>query len=461
MGINQKLINQLFNLSDLPLTQLSHTFAQASIWYEEGMKDQIATFDLVVRDMPKHRNYLVAGGLEEVIGYLLKYKYSDEDIKYLLDGGLITKNFVKYLKQLRFTGDVYAMPEGTILFPGEPIIRITAPLIQAALIEIFLLTVGVSNIIFLSKAARLRSASPNNVPSLGMQRAYSFESGMKALRSGYICGSKMNVWSSFVKKFGLKQSDYIINGQHLFIKSFNNELTAFRKMAKYFPDNTSVMIDTYDFDQGLANAITVAKELKQQGYNLEYVTIDSGNLEKLSKQVRKELDQNGLKKVKIITATNLDEYKVKKLVQNRAPIDIFVVATEYVTMADSSKLEVVYKMAELKDGKNIQYTAKLSPGKESYPGRKQVFRKYRNGKIVEDIIGLENEKLGAPLLKQYMSKGRIIRKIPDIKEIRKYFDKQFATIPQRLLSIDKDIEFKVKVSREIKKIFNQIKKEHK
>lgn len=454
-------MNNLFELSDLSLTQFASSFAQGAVWLEEEMYKQIATFDLVVREMSDKRNYLVYGGLEELVNYIQNLKYSKKQIQLLLNGKIITKKFAKYLENFRFSGDIYAMPEGTIFFPGEPIVRVTAPLIKASLIEIALFNITVSNVLFLSKAARIRSVSQGTGVTLGMQRGHSFESGMKGLRSGYICGLLTTGWPNFVQKYNLSQKrEYLINGQHFFIKSFKEEVEAFRKLAKYFPNNTGFMIDTYSIDQGLSNAITVANELKKEGNGLRLVTIDSGDLGVLSKKTRNILDKNDLKEVKILAATNMNENKIKKLLDDGAPIDFFILATEYVTVSDAPSLEVVYKISELRDGKTVRYTAKLTEGKTSYPGRKQTFRQFKNGIMTRDIVGLENEKYGTPLLKKVIVKGSLVKKLPDIDLIHKYFDEQFENLPKRLLDIENKQKYPVIISQKIKTLYAKLKKEY-
>jgi len=454
-------MNYLFETQDLPLTQFATTFAQASVWLDEGLGSQIATFDLVVRDMPKDRNYLVAGGLKELIEYIKNLKYTDNQIRLLKRGKLITNKFIYYLKNFRFSGDIYAMPEGTIFFPGEPIIRVTAPLIEAALVEIALFNITTSNVIFLSKASRIKSVLKNISVVLGMQRGHSFESGMKGLRSGYICGLLTTGWPNFVQKYGLEQSrGYLVSGQHSFIKSFPSEIDAFRKLALAYPNNAAFMIDTYDFEKGLDNAIVIGKELQAQGNALRFVTIDSGDLNKLSKMARKKLDENGLQKVKILAATNMDEKKIKKLVDFKTPINCFIVATEYVTVRDAPCLEVVYKMGQIEDGGTIRYTAKLTPGKMSYPGKKQVFRTYKNGKILKDVVGLDDEDYGTPLLLPIFKKGKLVYPIPSLDKIRDYFKEQFSTIPEKLLNVEKDITFNIKISSGIKRLLEIVKKQY-
>jgi nicotinate phosphoribosyltransferase len=454
-------MDNLFNSSDLPLTQFASTFAQGSVWLEEGMDKQVTTFDLFVREMPKNRNYLVYGGLEEIVEYIKNLRYSDEQIQVLLNGNIITKKFAEYLKKFRFSGDLYAMPEGTIFFPGEPIVRVMAPIIEAALLEIALFNITTSNVIFLSKAARIRSVCKNMTVTLGMQRAHSFESGMKGLRSGYICGLLTTGWPNFVHKYHLPEKrEYLINGQHFFIQSFSNEISAFKKLSEYFPKNTAFMIDTYDINRGLENAIMIGKELKKKGCTLCFVTIDSGNLNKLSRIARKKLDQNGLQNVKILAATSINEHKIKKLSDLGSPIDSFILATEYVTVLDAPSLEVVYKIAELWDNKMTRYTAKLTPGKISYPGKKQVFRKFKNGKMISDVIGLDNEKYGTPILKQIIRGGVLMKDLPTLDEIRYYFNNQLQTLPSKFLDIEKYHKYPVGISNGILKLFNKVKKEH-
>jgi nicotinate phosphoribosyltransferase len=454
-------MNNLFETSDLSLTQFASSFAQGSVWLEEGMDKQVATFDLVVREMSTNRNYLVYGGLEELVHYIRNLKYSKKQIRLLLDGKVITKKFAQYLESFRFSGDIYAMPEGTIFFPGEPIVRVTAPIIEASLIEIALFTITTSNVIFLSKAARIRMVSQDKGVTLGMQRGHSFESGMKGLRSGYICGLQTTGWPNFVQKYGLEQQrEYLISGQHFYIKSFSSEIEAFGRLAEHFPANAGFMIDTYDIRQGVSNAITIAKELKARGDNLRFVTIDSGDLHELSCMVRSRLDENDLSEVKILAATNMNEYKIKKLLDIGAPIDSFILATEYVTVSDAPSLEVVYKLAELRYGRNIRYTAKMAPGKGSYPGKKQTFRKYRNGKMVGDTVGLEDEDFGAPLLKKYISKGRLIKKLPELDEIKEYFNRQLLELPEGLRDIENQQAYPVVMSKKIEALLAKLKKEH-
>lgn len=451
-----------FTKEDLPLLQFTHTFAAGSVWLEKKMDQKVATFDLFVRDMPANRNYMMFGGLEEILVWLKEFNFSKEDVSYLLKRKVITKKFAKYLENFQFHGTVYAMPEGTIFFPGEPIIRVTAPIIEASLIELFLMSTTVSNTIFLTKAARLRVASQDKFNiSCGPFRAHSFESGIKASRAAYLCGlSATQVNLCVARKYHIERQGMIIGGQHLFVKSFPDEISSFRALAEYYPNRCSLFVDTYDFKKGLANAITVVKELRQKGQTISQITIDSGDIFKLAKYARRKLDQVGLSTVGILLAGNIDEYKIKKLVDKKIPCTCAVSVTEYGTVFDSPKLEIVYKLAEMREGEEIINTAKLSPGKLSYPSRKQVFRIFKDEKIYRDYIGLETEKIGKPLLVKVMDNGKVVYKLPSFERIRKYINVNLNELTKPLLNIIKPAKYQVLISKKLNHLLEEVKKKH-
>ncbi len=450
----------LFTEEELPLVQFSQTFSACSVWLANGLHKQVATFDLFVRDMPANRNYLLFGGLEEIVSWIEKIRFTQEDINCLLKYEVVDSSFADYLKDFKFSGDVHALSEGTIFFPQEPIVRVTAPLIEAALLEIYLINAALSNTIFLSKACRLKTASQDKViiGFGGMVRAQSFESGLKAARAGYLCGATSMPTLCVQKKYHLDEVKPIIQGQHLFIKSFSDELTAFRKFVELFPNRGSFMVDTYDIEKGINNAIVLAKELKAEGKNLAGIMIDSGDIISLTKYARKKFDRAGLKSVKISVATNMDEYAVDKLVRAKTPCDFVVIGTEYNTVSDSPKLEMVYKLAQIQEGDNIRFTAKLSKGKISLPGKKQVFRKFsRDGKIKGDSIGFEDEKLGKPLLEPYIKKGKIVKKLPGLTEIRRYTLAQLQKLPSRLKELNRYENYEVIISEKLQLVLNELK----
>ena len=346
----------LFTEDDLPLFEYNQIFSVSSIWLEKGLDKSIATFDLYVRDLPEHRNFLLFGGLEEILIGLSKWKYPKDQVSDLLGAKLITPKFSDYLKNFKFTGDVWAMPEGTAFFAGESAIRITASIIEANLITMFLINALTSNTIFMSKAIRcVLAAKPKNCNGIYGVRAHSFESSMKSARNSYLAGTKAIASPSFYRKYHLPIPEGLTIAYHAFIKSFPTELEAMRAASEIFGGGIMLMVDTYDFKQGLKNAIIIAKELEARGKQLKGIVIDSGDLAALAKYSRKVLDKAGCQYVKITLASNLDEYKITELQKKKAPADAFLVVTEGVTSSDDPKLEVVYKMAQLQLGRQIKH----------------------------------------------------------------------------------------------------------
>ena len=449
----------LFLPEDLHLYDLSQIFSASALWFESGMRGQIATFDLIIRDMPPHRNFLLFGGLEEIIEEVRKWHYSDKEIQALLNNKIITDNFAKYLKNFKFTGTIYAMKEGSVFFPGEPVVRVTAPLIEANLLTMFLMNAVTGNTKFLTKVIRsVIAADPKLCLGVAGLRADSFESAMKCARAAYIAGAIGNSVQSFSDKFNLKKIQPVTVAYHAVIKSFPTEIEAMRKMSELFKGKISLMVDTYEFVQGVKNAITVANELKQKDIDLYGIIIDSGDLLKLSIRARRMLNKAGLKNIKITVASNLDEYKIKYLINNNIPADEFLIATEAIAVSDAPKLETVYKLSELKRNNKVTYCAKFYPGKESYPAKKQVFRIIdKNGQFYKDIIGIENEHFGKPLLIQVIKNGKVVYDFPNLYEIKEFVKSQIQKLPSKLLAIDKRYKFEVEVSHKLKRLYKKIK----
>jgi nicotinate phosphoribosyltransferase len=450
----------LFTPEDLHLTELIQIFSACEMWYYTGMKDAVATFDLLIRDAPK-RNFLLFAGLEEVVKGISEWKYTKEEVDYLLKYKRVTPEFGKYMRKLRFTGDVYAMPEGTVFFPGEPVIRITAPIIEANMFTFFLLEAVTSNTIFLSKVIRpVIAAQPKKVLGGGTVRTHAFEATMKGRRAAHLCGvGGDSDLIGFKRKFNLPCHDIFRNAFHAFISSYPSELEAMRTACKFSNGKTSLMVDTYDFVQGVKNAVKVAKELEQQGKHLHGITVDSGDLLKNTKLARRMLDKAGLDYVKITVASNLDEYKINDLMKKKIPADAFLVGTEISTVADNPRLEVVYKIAEIRHKGNVKNLAKFSSGKESYPGRKQVFRVIKKGKFVKDILGLEDEKFGQPLLVPILKKGKLVYDLPTLSQIRTHLWSQVSQLPKKYLSVEKEYRYSLEISPTLKKMFEKVKQE--
>lgn len=460
----QKL--HFFLPEDQSLFDYDYIFAASTLWMELGMKDVTATFDLIVRDLPRNRNFLVFNGLEEIISGLMSWRYKDEDIQFLLDRKIIKPKLAKHLHNFKFDGDVWAMPEGSVFFPGEPVLRITGKLWKINLFTFFLINSLTSNVIFASKLARCFLAANNKlyVATCSPVRGHAHEASLKFGRSAYLFGSASGMVPGFSKKFNIPYSSKA-RGFHAFIKSFPDELTAMRELAKVFPD-ASLMVDTYNYEKGIDNTITVALEQKRKNKSVfSAIFIDSGrNVEEFAhraKYARHKLDKAGLSEIQITVAGNFDEYKIKKLVDLKAPVDKVILGTEGIVPADDPKLETVLKMSQfIKDNKVIN-TAKLAEGKISYPGIKQVFRKYnKQGQMINDIIGIHREKMSSPLLKQYINKGSLIKKLPDLEEIKKYQTKQMKKLTPKLRNIEVDANYKVKNSSKLEKLMNTVKKQH-
>ncbi|MFH0853054.1 MAG: nicotinate phosphoribosyltransferase [bacterium] len=455
---NIKYSDKHFTQADLPVNDLDQIYMVSSLWYDSPMRESIGTFDLVVRDMPKNRNFMVFTGLEEMLLGINEWRYSDSIIRILLKEQLISPSFGKYLKSFRFKGDVWAMPEGTLFFPGETVVRITAPLIDANLFSAFLMTSLSSNTTYATKFIRsVLAGGKVSVVGPAPQRAPGFETGFKAMRSGVITGSDNHPTPIGRDKTKAGWIYPATIAYHAFIASYPSEREAMETAGKFAKFALSLMIDTYDLKQGLINAIPVCQERNKRGLRTK-VVIDSGDLAKQCRYVRKELDKAGLKNVTITLSSNLDEYKIDKLVKAKVPADTFIVNTEAVTSADDPKLEAVYKLVQVDTQSGVQYTAKLSSGKKSWPGKKQVFRIIKKGKYLKDIIGLETENFKNPLLQRYMKQGKIIKKLPSVQSIRKLVFEQIKKLPPKYLRIDKTFPYKVEYSARLKSLDRQVQK---
>jgi nicotinate phosphoribosyltransferase len=370
----------------------------------------------------------------------------------------------KKLREFKFTGDVFAMREGEIFFPGEPVLKFSGPLWQLEMLYLWLTIVVSSNTIFSTKAIRTIIAARGKPVIMFGARAQSFESAWKALRSFYICGgipssshfyylNKTNMWP-----------EKLLNAHtHPFIMSYPSELAAMKAFAQAFPnDEAVILVDTYNFEKGIENFIKVAKLIRKQGGKLSTLYIDSGDLVERAKYARKKLNESGLNDIKILVSGNLDEWYIKNLINRKIDCDGFALATEIVTSADDPKLEVVYKAASIiEPNGHIRHVMKLAPGKKSYPGDKQVFRVKRLGKFYKDIIGLEGESVeGERLLVPVIKEGRLAYNLPKLEEIKDYVKQRVEQLPSDLKSIDKTVTYPVELSLGLEKLIADISKSY-
>lgn len=426
------------------------TMAQSYFAYKRKTR---ATFDLFVRELPKNRSYLIACGLEDILNYLKELKFANEDLAYLDKKGLFSKDFLNYLSKFKFKGDVWAMPEGTVFFANEPVIRVTGSIIEAQVIESFLLNAINLETMIASKASRVVQAANNKrIFDFALRRTHGTDAAIKVARSAYIAGfnGTSNVLAG--KLYGIPIAGTMA---HSFVMSFKHEIDSFLAYSTTFPEKTILLVDTYDTRKGIESAITVGLYLKEKGYKLQGIRLDSGDMVCLSKKARKMLNNAGLKYVKIFASGNLDEFKIRNLLKKGACIDSFGVGTNMGTSIDAPSLDCIYKISEVtnEDGEFLP-TMKLSKGKVTYPGRKQIFRiKDKKGKFVKDILGLEEEKIkGTPLLKKVVSCGNIIYKKPPLDEIREFSEKNLSGFPQELKEVSSKYKYPVIISPGLKKL---------
>ena len=392
--------------------------------YFDSGKNDPATFDLFIRKLPKDWGYFIANGIEDAIDYATNINFEADDIAYLEGLEYFKSEYLDFLNEFKFTGEIYAVKEGTPMPANTPLVRITGPRTEAQLIETALLNTINFQTMIATKANRVVQAAGNAlIADFGLRRAQEKDAGMKGTRACYIAGvgATSNVLAG--KEYGIPVTG---THAHSLVMTYPTELEAFKEYTKSFPDNSTLLIDTYDTIQGARNAIIIAKELERKGKKLGAVRIDSGNLADLSKQVRTILDKANLPYVKIIASNDLNEYKIYDLKQEGAKIDGYGVGTEMITAKPVAAIPGVYKIVEDENGAKI----KLSADKKTYPGKKQVYRVEQDGKFVEDILALEGEKVeGKPLLEKIVENGKRIIQRRELNEIRDYCLKQVAKMP--------------------------------
>jgi len=436
------------------LTDL-YELTMAAGYLETGF-DARATFELFVRSLPPRRNYLVAAGLDQALDYLENVRFSDGEISYLKTLPVfsgIGNDFFGYLSRFRFSGDVWAMPEGTIFFPGEPVLRVTGPIIEAQIAETFLLAAINFQTMIASKAARVtQAAAGKNVIEFGTRRAHGMESGVLAARAAVIggCLGSSNVAAGH--RFGI--SVYGTQA-HSWIMAHEDEEIAFRKFLDTFPGQAVLLVDTYDVHAAVEKIIAMGR--KPRG-----VRLDSGDLAADSKWIRKRLDHAGWKDVIIFASGDLDEDRIASLLAEGACIDGFGVGTALVNSSDSPTLGVIYKLVETEIRGEVRSAAKFSTEKISYPGCKQVYRfRDPDGKFDRDVIGLEGENIpGAEtLLEPVMSSGK--RSVPrtNLSAARERCLEQRARLPESSRSLSAETaHYPVRYSASLEDLLGQVRR---
>jgi nicotinate phosphoribosyltransferase len=417
--------------------------------------DDIATFELFIRKFPRNRNYLIFAGLEQAIQYLLIARFTEKTIEFLRSKEVF-KNidssfFDEYLPNFKFKLDVWAMKEGNYFFPNEPIMRIQGPVIHAQLAETYLLNIINYQTIVASKASRIKNLVPDKVLlEFGTRRSHSPLAGVYAARASYIAG--FNGTSNVVAdlEFGINSTGTMA---HSFVQKFENEADSFDLYYNIYGKNSILLIDTYDTEKG-------AEKSCKYGNNVMGVRIDSGDLIEHAKNVRAILDEKGCKKVLIVASSDLNEYKLKEIIDKMAPIDAFGIGTELATSRDDPALSAVYKLIEY----NKQSKIKVSEGKVTYPGIKQIYRTFnKDGYFKEDIMKLENElppSNSEALLIPIMKQGRLIYDIPSLETTQRYYLENIEKLPDDYKVLEENHIFKLKISEQLQKLTNSLEKKY-
>ncbi len=412
------------------LTDL-YELTMAASYFKHGLTGP-ATFDLFVRNLPPERRFLVACGLEQALDYLENLHFDDDAIDYLRSLELFDEDFLTHLGALRFTGDVSGIPEGEIAFAREPLVRVTAPLIEAQIVETFLLNCITYQTMVASKSARVSLACADRTfIDFSPRRDHGADAALKAARAAFVGGAvgTSNVLAG--KSYGIPVSGTMA---HSYIMAFEDEVAAFRAFTRDFPSRAVLLIDTFDTEEGARRAAQVIKELEPEGIAVRGVRLDSGELGPLTRAVRKILDESGLTDTQIILSGDLDEYRIKELLDEDTPADSFGVGTRLGTSADAPSLGSVYKLVADQNGVKI----KLSTGKATLPGCKQVFRFERDGVIEHDLIALESEKqAGRPLLRRVMGEGKRLDAPEPLTALQDRCRAALAALPHDLRSLEK------------------------
>lgn len=441
---------------------------------QNGYKDKIAVFDMFFRKCPDNAGYAIFSGLEQVIEYLKNLHFTNEDIEYLRSKGIFSEEYLEYLKNFKFDCDVWAVPEGTPVFPNEPIITVKGSIIQAQFIETMILLSINHQSLITTKAVRIvKSAQGRPVMEFGSRRAQGYDGAIYGARASYIGGCCGTACAIADREFGVKALGTMA---HSWVQLFPSELDSFRAYAKKYPNACTLLVDTYNvLKSGVPNAITVFKELKEQGYSNFGIRIDSGDIAYLSKKARKMLDAADLKEVKIVASNSLDEFIIKDLIEQGAKIDSFGVGERLVTSKSEPVFGGVYKLVAVEDNGELSPRIKLSENtsKITNPAFKEVYRLFDNetGKAIADVLTLKSEiindtqpytifhpvqtykkktltnftakKLQVPIF----IKGECVYQSPNIEDIKKYCSDQLDLIWDEVKRFENPHEYYVDLSK--------------
>ena len=420
------------------------TMTQA--YFREGMKGE-ATFSLFVRREPEDRGYMVAAGMEDAADFLASFRFTAEEIDHLGSLDRFSPDFLAHLADLRFSGAAWAMREGRVCFPEEPLLEVTAPVIEAQLVETAVLNTLSLQTTLATKAARcVEAARGRALVDFSLRRAQGEDAGMQAARTGYLAGFDATSNVAAGMEYGIPVSGTLA---HSFIMCFEREEEGLRAFARSFPDGTILLIDTYDTLAGARTAVKIADELERNGHRLRGVRLDSGDMAEQSKGVRRILDEAGHGEVKIFASGGFDEYKIGRVLARGAPIDGFGVGTKWGVSADAPYLDSAYKLVEY-GGRQV---LKFSSSKRTLVSPKQVFRVAGEDGPAGDIIGLRGEKREHPaLLEPLVEEGRRLREPVPLEEARSACTAEIASLPGECRRLRDPGEYPVRISRPLREL---------
>lgn len=430
--------------SQLPSVLLTdwYQLSMLDAYYRLGM-EQTAIFEFFARRLPERRSFLVAAGLDQVLEYLQNLHFTSEEIAWLASTKRLSTSSLERLASFRFTGRVFAMPEGTVFFGSEPILRVEAPLPEAQLVESRIVNLLHYQTLVASKAARCRLAAPKaQLIDFGMRRAHGAEAACLASRASYIAGIDATATVEASYRYGIPLAGTMA---HSFVQAHELESEAFLNFARCHPRNVVLLIDTYDVLRGAERVVELAHRLRSEGIQVQGVRIDSGDLGDSARAVRAVLDRGGCNDVRIFVSGSLDEYAIDAMVAAKAPIDAFCLGTRLAVSEDAPSLDCAYKLHQYA-GRPVR---KLSQGKETWAGPRQVYRRYdARGYLGTDVLACADEVVdGQPLLHELMTNGRRLYCAPPLTEVRVYCAEQLARLPPAYRSLEHALHGPVKVSQ--------------
>lgn len=486
--MDKKATKKQVNGRNLSLLTDYYELTMSRGYFDNGLKDKIAYFDLYFRQVPQGGGYALMAGVEQMIEYLENLHFTDENLRYLESTGDFSPEFLEYLRHFKFECDVWAIPEGTPLFPGEPIVKVRGPIIQAQMIEtMLLLTINHQTLIATKTARIVRAAKGRPVMEFGARRAQGYDASLYGARAAYIGGAAGTSCTICGELFDIPLSGTMA---HSFVQLFDSEYEAFEAYAKSYPTKTILLVDTYNtLRSGIPNAIRLAKDyLIPRGERLKGIRIDSGDLTYLSQEARKMLDDAGLGDCKIIVSNALDEYIIRELLNQDAPIDSFGVGERLITSRAEPVFGGVYKLAAIEEAGQTVPRMKVSdnPEKMTNPSNKEVWRFYdrKTDKAIADLITIAGEEIddsqpfeifdplmtwkrktltdfvAKPLLQPVFEKGVCVTKRPSVNEIRDYANEQLDTLWESVKRFENPQTYYVDLSQQLWDLKNQLLEEH-